>query len=99
MKTEFYEYQLQEAWQMSCASPTKDTEDIAKEKINKMWNKYKKQFKCDSMTWNVPNGNILKLQYCPKHCPMLLKHFCMLTSYGLDINFVLTLLWMIRIFV
>jgi len=48
-------------WEMSCAKAGSDSEEKAKEKIRKMWNKYKLCFACDMLGFSVPNGNILKL--------------------------------------
>ncbi|MBA2404659.1 MAG: hypothetical protein H0V66_07800, partial [Bdellovibrionales bacterium] len=50
----------QELLKMSCAIEGKDSPEIIKQKTNAMWNKYRTNFACDTLGFNVPNGNILK---------------------------------------
>ena len=50
-----------------------------------MWNKYKTNFSCDSLGFNVPNGNVLKFAMnfnFPDAIYLLVDH------YGLDMKFV-----------
>jgi hypothetical protein len=50
----------QELLKMSCAVEGKDSPEMIKKKTNIMWNKYRTQFSCDSLGFNVSNGNVLK---------------------------------------
>lgn len=85
-EAEFYEYTYEKRmWTLSCANPTKDSEEKAKEKIAKMWSKYQKQFKCDSVDFGVQNGNVLKFSLS-QNMPGVIETFA--STYGLDINFV-----------
>ena len=81
-----YEYYYEKRiWELSCASATVDDEKMAASKISKMWNKYKKEFKCDSLSFSLSNGNILKYSLSQK-MPELIETFS--ERYGLDINFI-----------
>lgn len=82
----FYEYSYEKRiWDLSCATPSKDSEDVAKLKIGKMWNKYKKDFKCDSLDFGLSNGNVLKYSLSQK-MPEVIETLA--DTYGLDINFI-----------
>lgn len=81
-----YEYHYEKRlWTVSCADPMKDNEEKSLLKIQKMWNKYQKNFKCDSINFNVPNGNLLKFSIAAS-APDVLETF--VSIYDLDINFV-----------
>ncbi len=45
---------------MSCVDLKNDSREIIIQKVNCMWNKYKLNFSCNSLGFNVMNGNILK---------------------------------------
>jgi hypothetical protein len=45
---------------MSCVDLKNDSRETIIKKVNCMWNKYKTKFSCDSLGFNVTNGNILK---------------------------------------
>ena len=45
---------------MSCVDLKNDSQETIIQKVNCMWNKYKTKFACDSLEFNVPNGNVLK---------------------------------------
>ena len=45
---------------MSCADLKNDSKETIIQKVNCMWNKYKTKFSCESLGFNVINGNILK---------------------------------------
>jgi hypothetical protein len=81
---EFFEYLYEKRlWQMAGVIISKDDETTVKNKIQKWWNKYKTRCKCDSTTFNVPNGNILKFAISQNQ-PQFAEF---LSDYELDINF------------
>ena len=56
-----FTYQFeQEIIKMSCVDLKNDTRETIIQKVNCMWNKYKTKFFCDSLGFNVSNGNLLK---------------------------------------
>lgn len=83
---DYYEYTYEKRlFKISCANPITDSDIHAKEKIQKMWNIYKKNFKCNTVGFNLQNGNILKFSIA-QNMPDVVETFA--SSYGLDINFV-----------
>jgi hypothetical protein len=85
-ESESYEFYYEKRiWELSCANPGTDDEKTANAKINKMWNKYKKDFKCDTLDFALSNGNILKFSLSQK-MPEVIETLA--GTYGLDINFV-----------
>lgn len=82
----YYEFHYEKRiWDLSCADPHVDTEEVSKQKIGIMWNKYKKDFKCDSLEFNVQNGNLLKFSIS-QSMPEVIETLAI--TLGLDINFV-----------
>ena len=61
-----------------------DDLETAKIKIQTWWNKYKTKCKCDSLGFNIPNGNLLKFSVS-QSLPDVID--TMVSTYGLDINF------------
>ena len=60
-KEESLNYLFQEILlKMSCVDLKNDSQETIIQKVNCMWNKYKTKFACDSLEFNVPNGNVLK---------------------------------------
>lgn len=60
-ESEHYEYVYEKRiLQLSCVNVEIDDEETIKRKVQLFWNKYKINCKCDSVSFNVPNGNILK---------------------------------------
>jgi hypothetical protein len=45
---------------MSCVDLKNDSRETIIQKVNCMWNKHRTKFACDSLEFNVPNGNVLK---------------------------------------
>lgn len=84
-KTDTVEYRYeQRLWEVACAVMGVDDLATAKIKIQKWWNKYKTKCKCDSLGFNVPNGNILKFSIS-QSMPDFMD--TIVSTYGLDINF------------
>lgn len=82
---EFYEYTYERRiLQLACVNIGVDDEETTKRKLVLFWNKYKKNCKCDSVEFNVQNGNILKFAIS-QNMPTVIET---LASYGLDINFI-----------
>ena len=83
---EFFEYIYEKRLlQMACVNIGVDNEETIKKKIQFWWNKYKTHCKCDSTTFSVPNGNILKFALSQREegfIEMLVE------NYNLDINFI-----------
>ena len=70
---------------MSCVDLKNDTRETIIQKVNCMWNIYKTKFACDSLEFNVPNGNVLKFAMnfnFPDAIYLLVDH------YGLDVTFI-----------
>jgi hypothetical protein len=70
---------------LACAKIVVDNEETVKTKIQVWWNKYKSQCKCDSNTFNVPNGNILKFAISESQLDFIET---LVLNYDLDINFI-----------
>ena len=73
-------------WQMSCAEPGKDTMELAKVKVQKMWNKYRENFRC----YNFPNSiatdsNITKFSMDIGFTSFIYEA---VKKYKLDMNFI-----------
>ncbi len=85
-EAEFYEYIYEKRLlHMACVNIGIDSEEIVKKKVQAWWEKYKTKCKCDSITFNVPNGSLLKFaisQSQPEFIDILVF------NYNLDINFV-----------
>jgi hypothetical protein len=77
---DYYSYTWEkELWLMSCADPMVDSPDSAKAKIQRMWNKYKTCFVCES------NQNILKYATNKSKTEFI---NLLAWEYKLDINFI-----------
>lgn len=84
-KTDTVEYVYeQRLWEVACAVMGVDDLETAKIKIQKWWNKYKTKCKCDSLGFNLPNGNLLKFSIAQSMPDFMDK---IVSTYGLDINF------------
>jgi hypothetical protein len=70
---------------MSCVDLRNDSRETIIEKVNCMWNKYKTKFACDSLGFNVPNGNILKFCMNFNFSDFI---YTLVDKYGLDVMFV-----------
>lgn len=81
-----YEYLYEKhLWQMACVNIGVDSEETIKKKIQAWWGKYKLSCKCDSTTFNVPNGNILKFALSQNQMDFF---EVLVSNYSLDINFI-----------
>lgn len=82
---EYYEYNYEKRLlEMACVNIKVDNEETVKKKLQLFWNKYKKKFTCDSLSFSLSNGNILKFALA-QNKPGIIETF---VSYGLDINFI-----------
>ena len=70
---------------LSCADVEKDGKEAATEKVGRMWNKHSKNFKCQSTSFNVPKGSVLKFALTQNFTPFLET---IVSTYNLDINFI-----------
>ena len=70
---------------MSCVDLKNDSQETIIQKVNCMWNKYKTKFACDSLEFNVPNGNILKFNMNFNFPDFI---YLLVDQYGLDVTFV-----------
>ncbi len=68
---------------MACADTKKDSPETIKAKVNCMWEKYYKEFGCNSTGFLVANGNILKYAVNNEF-----EHFVdgMVKFFGININ-------------
>jgi hypothetical protein len=56
-----YEYYYQrKIYEASCAEAGKDSPEIIAQKIQAMWKEFESKLTCNTPTFNVPNGSILK---------------------------------------
>ena len=84
-EAEFYDYLYEKRlWQMACVDAKNDSEETIKKKIVAWWNKYKLDCYCNSPTFGVPNGGILKFAISQRHIDFIR----VLANYDLDINFI-----------
>lgn len=82
---EYYEYTYEKRiLLLACVNVKLDDEETIKKKVQLFWNKYKTNCVCDSITFGVQNGNILKFALS-KSRPQVIET---LTAYGCDINFI-----------
>ncbi len=70
---------------LSCADVSKEPREVAAEKVSKMWSKYNKNFRCQSSTFNVEKGSVLKFAVVQGFAPFLET---IVGTYQMDINFV-----------
>lgn len=79
-----YEYQ-KKMWDISCANPSKDDKVAAKEKIQKMWNKYRESFTCDNYVDSLASErNITKFSIDRGFTAFVSEA---VKKYNLDMNF------------
>lgn len=84
-EAEYYEYSYEgRLLKLACVNIFIDNEETIKSKVQLFWNKYKTQCRCDSITFPVQNGNILKF-VLSQNFPDLID---LLADYGCDINFI-----------
>ncbi|MGS0746899.1 hypothetical protein [Halpernia sp. GG3] len=85
-ETKYYEYVYEKRiLQLSCVNLEVDDDQTIKRKVQQFWNKYKTNCTCDSVSFNIPNGNILKFSIA-KNFLDFLDTFVL--NYNLDINFI-----------
>ena len=72
-------------WDLACVDIGIDSEETAKLKVQKWWNKYKTNCKCDSVAFGLQNGNYLKFALS-QNMPEVIETIA--SSYGGDINFI-----------
>ena len=72
-----------ELLQMSCVDFIKDSPATIKAKVQCMWKKYYREFRCDDSGFLVPNGNILKYAINQE---FELFVDALVEEFGLDIN-------------
>ena len=78
------------AWErrlMALAGTSIETDgfDLATKKLQCFWEKYKTKFRCQSSTFNVERGSLLKFAICLNFTPLFET---MVGNYGMDINFI-----------
>lgn len=84
-ESNYFEYVYEKRlWQMAGVRIGIDNEETTKQKIQLWWSKYKTKCKCDSVSFNVPNGNILKFAIT-KNATDFINNLVL--NYDLDINF------------
>lgn len=82
---EYYEYTYEKRiLLLACVDVKVDDEETIKKKVQIFWNKYKKNCYCDSVTFGVQNGSILKFALA-QNFPQVIET---LADYGCDINFI-----------
>lgn len=69
---------------LSCVNLEVDDEETIIRKVQSFWNKYKTKCKCDSLQFNLSNGNILKFAISQN----MFIFIETIASYELDINFI-----------
>lgn len=79
-----YAYE-QKLLEMACFNLDLDDEEVAKKKIQIFWNKYKTSCKCDALSFQVQNGNLLKFAIS-QNMPGVVETLA--DTYDLDINFI-----------
>ncbi len=85
-ESEYYEYTYEKRiWEWARVIARVDNEETVKKKIQEWWNKYKIKCKCDTNTFNVPNGNILKFAISEGQLDFI---EVLVLNYDLDINFI-----------
>lgn len=70
---------------MSCVDLKNDSQETIIQKVNCMWNKYRTKFACDSLGFNVPNGNVLKFTMNFNFPDFI---YCMGDHYNVDFMFI-----------
>lgn len=84
-KNEYYYYSYEKRiLELSCVNIEVDDEETIKRKVQLFWNKYKNKCKCDSVTFNIPNVNILKFAITKNTMDFI---EVLVLNYELDINF------------
>jgi hypothetical protein len=80
-----YKYQ-EDLWEMSCANAGKDSPEVAKQKIQIMWNTYRAEFKCKGNTENSINGGNVTKFAMDEGLGIFVIHA--IKKYNLDMNFI-----------
>ena len=78
-----YHYE-QKLLELSCVNIGVDSEEMIKLKVQKWWNKYKTSCKCDSVSFGLSNGNLLKFALSQNFTEVIDD---LASYYKLDINF------------
>lgn len=79
-----FKYQ-EDLWKMSCADPAKDSIEVAKDKVQKMWIKHRESFRCYNYPTSVATDkNITKFAMDTSFSVFLLDS---VKRYKLDMNF------------
>ncbi len=79
-----YKY-VEDLWEMSCAKVGVDSPELAKKKIQCMWNKYKEEFRCDGHSdVTLHNANVLKFSVDIGFSTFVVAA---VKKYELDVNF------------
>lgn len=79
-----YAYE-QKLLQMACFNLDLDDEEVAKKKLQIFWSNYKTSCKCDALSFQVQNGNLLKFALS-QNMPEVIETLA--STYGCDINFI-----------
>ena len=69
--------------EMSCVDSIKDSPEVVKKKVNAMWEKYYKEFGCDSTAFSVGDGNVLKYSIALNFQDFIDS---VVNNFGLNIN-------------
>jgi hypothetical protein len=75
----------EDLWEMSCATPNKDSIEEASKKIQNMWNKSREEFSCQNFSGvSLRNANVAKFSIDVGYPSFLIKA---VKTYKLDLNF------------
>ena len=85
-ESKFGDKYLEDLWMISCVTSSIDNDEVAKIKIQTMWNKYRKKFRCYGYTGvSVSDANIAKFSIDTGFSSFLIF---VTKKYQLDMNFV-----------
>lgn len=85
-ESQYYEFYYEKRlFQMACVNIGIDDEETTIKKLQIFWNKYKTKFKCSSLDFEIPNGNLLKFALS-QQMPDLIESLAQI--WNLDINFI-----------
>ena len=83
---EYFEYYYEKRiLELSCVNVRTDDVENVKRKVQKWWNKFKTKCKCDSLSFGLSNGNLLKFALAQNY-PDFVETLA--STYGCDINFI-----------
>lgn len=83
---EYFEYYYEKRiLELSCVNLRTDDVENVKRKVQKWWNKFKTKCKCDSLSFGLSNGNLLKFALAQNY-PDFVETLA--STYGCDINFI-----------